>query len=439
VTKVVVIGGGWAGCAAALAAARAGASVTLLERTDTLLGTGLVGGIMRNNGRYTAAEEIIAMGGGDLVLLTDKLSRHRNVNFPGHRHATLYDVLKIEPAVRRLLQASGVEVRFFSRVTDVVTTRNRIELVRVGGGERVLPGDVFVDATGTAGPPSNCRRYGHGCAMCILRCPTFGPRVSIAARVGVKELVGRTAAGTIGPMSGSCKLLKESLCSRLVSELETRGVVVYPIPSELQKIEALALKACQQYAIGDFARNLILLDTGHVKLMASYFPLEMLRQLRGFEAASFHDPVAGGVGNSVRFAAITPGDDFLRVQGVSNLFCAGEKAGALVGHTEAMLTGLLAGHNAVRLVAGKNLLSLPTTTACGDLIAFSRRQILEGTGLTRRYTFSGSVFFERMVNRGLYTTEISVIKNRVRLAGVTGCFSKPVITRSRLYSLNRPH
>ena len=32
--KIVVIGGGWAGCAAAVAAAKQGANVTLLERTD---------------------------------------------------------------------------------------------------------------------------------------------------------------------------------------------------------------------------------------------------------------------------------------------------------------------------------------------------------------------------------------------------------------------
>jgi len=61
--KIVVIGGGWSGCAAALAPAKQDAQVVLIERTDMLLGTGLVGGIMRNNGRYTAAEEMIAMGG----------------------------------------------------------------------------------------------------------------------------------------------------------------------------------------------------------------------------------------------------------------------------------------------------------------------------------------------------------------------------------------
>lgn len=53
--KVIIIGGGWAGCAAALEAAKLGAQVELYERTDLLLGVGNVGGIMRNNGRFTAA------------------------------------------------------------------------------------------------------------------------------------------------------------------------------------------------------------------------------------------------------------------------------------------------------------------------------------------------------------------------------------------------
>ena len=81
--KIVVIGGGWSGCAAALSASKMGAEVMLIERTDMLLGTGLVGGIMRNNGRFTAAEEMIAMGGGELFELTDQNSLHREIEFPG--------------------------------------------------------------------------------------------------------------------------------------------------------------------------------------------------------------------------------------------------------------------------------------------------------------------------------------------------------------------
>ncbi|MFZ5754899.1 MAG: FAD-dependent oxidoreductase, partial [Bacillota bacterium] len=60
--KVVVVGGGWAGTAAAITARKAGADVLVLERTDMFLGTGLVGGIMRNNGRFVATEESRAMG-----------------------------------------------------------------------------------------------------------------------------------------------------------------------------------------------------------------------------------------------------------------------------------------------------------------------------------------------------------------------------------------
>ncbi|SHJ72693.1 FAD-dependent oxidoreductase [Tepidibacter formicigenes] len=85
--KVIVIGGGWAGCAAAISAKKAGADVIIIERTDMLLGLGNVGGIMRNNGRYTATEENILLGGRELFELTDKYSRHKNIDFPGHKHA----------------------------------------------------------------------------------------------------------------------------------------------------------------------------------------------------------------------------------------------------------------------------------------------------------------------------------------------------------------
>ncbi len=45
-------------CAAAISARKAEAEVEIIEKTDLLLGLGDVGGIMRKNGRYTAAEEL---------------------------------------------------------------------------------------------------------------------------------------------------------------------------------------------------------------------------------------------------------------------------------------------------------------------------------------------------------------------------------------------
>jgi len=94
--KIVVIGGGWSGVAAAVAAKKAGAEVCLIEKTDLLLGCGNVGGIMRNNGRYTATEEMIALGAGELFEISDRIALHKNIRFPGHEHASLYPVNTIE-------------------------------------------------------------------------------------------------------------------------------------------------------------------------------------------------------------------------------------------------------------------------------------------------------------------------------------------------------
>ncbi|QJW48662.1 FAD-dependent oxidoreductase [bacterium BFN5] len=159
--KVVVVGGGWAGCAAALSAAKAGAQVMLIERTDLLLGTGLVGGIFRNNGRYTAAEEAIAMGGGDLFVAMDANSRHRAVSFPGHSHASFYDVTTMEPLVKKILQNYGVEIKTKTRVVDVIKYGKKLQGIMIDGGD-VIKADAFVDTTGTAGPMGNCLTYGNG-------------------------------------------------------------------------------------------------------------------------------------------------------------------------------------------------------------------------------------------------------------------------------------
>ncbi|MBE3586929.1 FAD-dependent oxidoreductase [Desulfofundulus thermocisternus] len=427
--RVVIAGGGWAGTGAAVAAAQAGAEVTVLERTDMLLGTGLVGGIMRNNGRFTATEEAIAMGLGDIFHVVDQCARHKNVDFPGHRHATLYDVAKIEPAIRHLLQKKGVQVRTRSRVKDVIMDGTRIQALVLDSGERV-EGDVFIDTTGSAGPMPNCTKYGNGCAMCILRCPTFGGRVSIAARAGVKEFMGRKADGSIGAMSGSCKLHKESLDKKIVEQLDKEGVAVIPIPEHLRKgKDILAKKACQQYALAEFAENIILLDTGHAKLMSPTYPLDMLRQIPGFENARFEDPYAGGIGNSMRYMAMAPRDNALKVEGVDNLFCAGEKAGPMVGHTEAVVTGGLAGHNAVRYALGEELLVIPENLAIGDFIAHVNEKIKSGEGLGQKFTFSGSVYFQRMVEKGLYTTDVEAIRQRVEENGMARIFGRPLVQR----------
>jgi folate-dependent tRNA-U54 methylase TrmFO/GidA len=120
---------------------------------------------------------------------------------------------------------------------------------------------------------------------------------------------------------------------------------------------------------------------------------------------------------------MAPRDDSLKVKGVENLFCAGEKAGLLVGHTEAIVTGTLAGYNAVKCSRKEKPLILPESLSVGDAIPYVRRTMETEEGLGYKYTFSGSVYFDRMKQKGLYSTDRRKIQERVDKAGMTGIFS----------------
>lgn len=424
--KVIIVGGGWAGVSAAITAKKAGADVHLYEKTDLLLGLGNVGGIMRNNGRWTASEELKFLGAGDLIDIIDKTARHRDIEFPGHKHATLYDVNIIESYVKDYLLELGVNIYMESRITDVEYENGTLKGVYLSD-DSYISGDVFIETTGTTGPMGNCLRYGNGCSMCILRCPSFGPRLSISERCGVADIQGERGDDILGAFSGSCKLAKESLSKEVVDQLNETGCVILELPKEDVNYDKLSSKVCQQYALKEFAENMILLDTGHAKLMTTYYPLEKLRKIKGLERAKYVDPYAGSKGNSIRYLSVAPRSNDLKVNGVDNLFCAGEKAGLFVGHTEAIVTGSLAGHNAVRLKMGIPLLILPSTISIGDIISFANEKANTREGRRDRYTFAGSQYFTRMKELGLYTTDKEVIKNRIEKLNLTNVFNQKLI------------
>lgn len=424
--KVIVVGGGWAGCAAAVTAKKAGADVYLYEKTDLLLGLGNVGGIMRNNGRWTASEELKELGAGDLIDVVDNSSRHKDLDFPGHKHASLYDVNIIEGNVREHLSNIGINIFTESRVTDVEVTEKKIKGIYLSDGSYV-EGDVFVETTGTTGPMGNCLRYGNGCSMCVLRCPAFGPRLSISERCGVSDIQGERDDDILGAFSGSCKLAKESLSDEILEELNTTGKVILQVPKEDVNYGKLSTKVCQQYALKEFAENIILLDTGHAKLMTTYYPLQKLRKIKGLEKAKYVDPYAGSKGNSIRYLSVAPRTNDLKVEGVDNLFCAGEKSGLFVGHTEAICTGSLAGHNAVRLAMGLPLLILPASIAIGDIISYANEKAKTREGRKNRYTFAGAGYFKRMVDQGLYTLDKEEIAARVKKVNLDNVFAQKLI------------
>ena len=178
-TKVIVIGGGSAGIAAAVGARKAGAEVTVLERQDQLLGIGRIAGSMDVGGRYPLHLEILEMGAPEVNEVLDEVTlpnteNYRKSHYPWHslpgseemtKHSWVYNVLTAEPALRKLLVNMGVEIRWRSRVVDIEKEGNRITRVKIHKGGWV-EGDAFIDTTGSAGGMSACVKNVGGCTMC---------------------------------------------------------------------------------------------------------------------------------------------------------------------------------------------------------------------------------------------------------------------------------
>jgi hypothetical protein len=311
-----------------------------------------------------------------------------------------------------------------TRISEVSMDGSRLAAVMTGKSaeDERFEGDVYVETTGTSALPNVCNRYGNGCCMCILRCHAFGTRVSIAGRAGIAEITGKKGK-QVGAMSGSCELVRDSLAPDVLDEMRRTGMVMRPIPTENTDGSKLEKKACQQYTQSEYKSHVIVLDTGGAKLMTSYLPLSVLRSVPGFEKARFADPLGAGRGNSIRYANMAPRNDALKIEGLDNVFCAGEKAGLLVGHTEAVVTGTLAGYNAVRLASGEPLLTVPDSLVLGDAITQVREQMQTEKGLGMKFTYSGSVYFERMKQRGSYIVDVAEIRRRVAAVGLTDVFA----------------
>jgi hypothetical protein len=207
---------------------------------------------------------------------------------------------------------------------DIIKKDDDIKALVLDDNTRI-EGDVFVDAMGSSGPMGNCLKYGHGCSMCIQRCPTFGPRISLTAKYGLKDLRAKRMDGTPGVFSGACKIDKRTVSEEVRNELNEKGVAILKVPEEDVNYDKLGQKACRQYALKEYSENVIILDTGSAKLMTSYYPLDRLRTVHGLESAEYIDPYSAGRGNSIRYLAVAPCEDTMHAAGATNLFCCGEK------------------------------------------------------------------------------------------------------------------
>ena len=70
------------------------------------------------------------------------------------------------------------------------------------------------------------------------------------------------------------------------------------------------------------------------------------------------------------------------------------------------------------------LLILPSSIAIGDIIAYANEKTSTREGRKDRYTFAGSVYFNRMKELGLYTMDIKAIENRIKKVNLDNIFNQ---------------
>jgi hypothetical protein len=154
--EVVVLGGGPAGMAAAVAAARAGRRTLLLERYGFLGGMGTAAGVTNFCGLHANVHgdirQVVHGVADDLLQRIDRLG---GLNAPhalfGKTVAQAYDTAAYKIAADDLLLSAGVEVLFHALAAGVVMGGERkvqALLVETKSGRYAVVGRTFIDASG---------------------------------------------------------------------------------------------------------------------------------------------------------------------------------------------------------------------------------------------------------------------------------------------------
>lgn len=162
-TRVVVAGGGTAGFAAAIAAARAGAEVTLLEQLSYLGGTmtgGLVPGIVSMRHQPWRDEETLVQleslySGNQVVrgIAQELVGRliavggSYSLNDDEAPVRVLFDPELMKWQIDQMVREAGVRILYHTKVTGVRKEGNRVTGVETDS-RQFIPADVVIDATG---------------------------------------------------------------------------------------------------------------------------------------------------------------------------------------------------------------------------------------------------------------------------------------------------
>ena len=163
--KVVVLGGGPAGIAAAVAAARAGRATLLVERYGFLGGMGTAAGVTNFYGLHANVHDeirqVVHGEADDLLLRIDRLG---GLNAPhalfGKTVAQAYDTAAYKITADDLLLSAGVKLLFHAlAVGTLIESPGRIKalLIETRFGRRAVLARAFIDCSGDG---NLCRKAG---------------------------------------------------------------------------------------------------------------------------------------------------------------------------------------------------------------------------------------------------------------------------------------
>jgi hypothetical protein len=155
---VVVVGGGPAGLAASVSAARHGAKVLLVERYGFLGGMGTAGGVTNFAGLYGRKNgQMQQVVHGVVDELLERIAALGGLNAPqngmqGRIRVQSYDISSLKCAADQMLVASGVQILFHAWAAAVVLQGTRIQalVVETKSGRLGVRARQFIDCSGDA-------------------------------------------------------------------------------------------------------------------------------------------------------------------------------------------------------------------------------------------------------------------------------------------------